>query len=177
MSRSLTFGAKKFNAQQPVLKFPSHHEARRETQKETRKEEEEEGGGRRKEEEEEGGGGGEGGGGEGGGGEGGGGEGEGGEGEGGGGAKATRIKWTRIDSSQTYGYGLGSRGASGVIGHQGRIHPGRSANPSQGTYTLSTDNLEMPINLQCMSLDGGRKPEYPEETPEAWGEHANSTHT
>ncbi|KAK3511384.1 hypothetical protein QTP70_006116 [Hemibagrus guttatus] len=27
--------------------------------------------------------------------------------------------------------------ASGVIGHQGRIHPGRSANPSQGTYTLS----------------------------------------
>ncbi|KAK3564924.1 hypothetical protein QTP86_031045, partial [Hemibagrus guttatus] len=48
-------------------------------------------------------------------------------------------------------------------------------------YTLShshtTDNLEMPINLQCMSLDRGRKPEYPEETPEAWGEHANSTHT
>ncbi|KAK3570549.1 hypothetical protein QTP86_022085 [Hemibagrus guttatus] len=27
--------------------------------------------------------------------------------------------------------------ASGVIGHQGRIHPGRSANPSQGTHTLS----------------------------------------
>ncbi|KAK3533813.1 hypothetical protein QTP70_031071, partial [Hemibagrus guttatus] len=39
------------------------------------------------------------------------------------------------------------------------------------------DNLEMPINLQCMSLDWGRKPEYPEETPEAWGEHANATHT
>ncbi|KAK3557571.1 hypothetical protein QTP70_030499 [Hemibagrus guttatus] len=35
----------------------------------------------------------------------------------------------------------------------------------------------MPINLQCMSLDWGRKPEYPEETPEARGEHANSTHT
>ncbi|KAK3569538.1 hypothetical protein QTP86_034818 [Hemibagrus guttatus] len=52
---------------------------------------------------------------------------------------------------------------SGVIGHQGRIHPGRSANPSQGTHTHShsltqshiTDNLEMPINLQCMSLDRG----------------------
>ncbi|KAK3515799.1 hypothetical protein QTP70_033043 [Hemibagrus guttatus] len=29
------------------------------------------------------------------------------------------------------------QGASGVIGHQGRIHPGRSANPSQGTHTLS----------------------------------------
>ncbi|KAK3533818.1 hypothetical protein QTP70_031074, partial [Hemibagrus guttatus] len=39
------------------------------------------------------------------------------------------------------------------------------------------DNLEMPINLPCMSLDWGRKPEYPEETPEARGEHANSTHT
>ncbi|KAK3520536.1 hypothetical protein QTP70_025774 [Hemibagrus guttatus] len=35
----------------------------------------------------------------------------------------------------------------------------------------------MPINLPCMSLDWGRKPEYPEETPEARGEHANSTHT
>ncbi|KAK3559918.1 hypothetical protein QTP86_026955 [Hemibagrus guttatus] len=35
----------------------------------------------------------------------------------------------------------------------------------------------MPINLQCMSLDRGRKPEHLEETPEAQGEHANSTHT
>ncbi|XP_056614677.1 ribonuclease inhibitor-like [Triplophysa dalaica] len=34
----------------------------------------------------------------------------------------------------------------------------------------------MPIKLQ-MSLDQGRKPEYPEEDPEARGEHANSTHT
>ncbi|KAK3572073.1 hypothetical protein QTP86_022300 [Hemibagrus guttatus] len=25
----------------------------------------------------------------------------------------------------------------GVIGHQGRIHPGRSANPSQGTHAFS----------------------------------------
>ncbi|KAK3524286.1 hypothetical protein QTP70_027014, partial [Hemibagrus guttatus] len=70
---------------------------------------------------------------------------------------------------------------SGVIGHQGRIHPGQSANPSQGTHTLihshNTDNLEMPINLQCMSLDWGRKLEHPEETPEARGEHANSTQT
>ncbi|KAK3561174.1 hypothetical protein QTP86_028366 [Hemibagrus guttatus] len=35
----------------------------------------------------------------------------------------------------------------------------------------------MPINLPRMSLDWERKPEYPEETPEARGEHANSTHT
>ncbi|KAK3559794.1 hypothetical protein QTP86_020775, partial [Hemibagrus guttatus] len=34
-------------------------------------------------------------------------------------------------------------------------------------------NLEMPINLPCMSLDWGRKLE---ETPKALGEHANSTH-
>ncbi|KAK3542796.1 hypothetical protein QTP70_002997 [Hemibagrus guttatus] len=44
------------------------------------------------------------------------------------------------------------------------------------TQSHTTDNLEMPINLQCMSLDWGRKPEYPEEAPEAWGKHANSTH-
>ncbi|KAK3506416.1 hypothetical protein QTP70_015746 [Hemibagrus guttatus] len=62
---------------------------------------------------------------------------------------------------------------SGVTGHQGRIHPGRSANPSQGTHTHG--NLEMPINLQCMSLDRGRELEHLEETPEARGEHANST--
>ncbi|KAK3562440.1 hypothetical protein QTP86_034083 [Hemibagrus guttatus] len=32
------------------------------------------------------------------------------------------------------------------------------------TKSHTMDNLEMPINLQCMSLDRGRKPEYPEET-------------
>ncbi|KAK3551379.1 hypothetical protein QTP70_016643 [Hemibagrus guttatus] len=45
------------------------------------------------------------------------------------------------------------------------------------TQSHTTDNLEMPINLPCMSLDWGRKPEYPEETPGALGEHANSTYT
>ncbi|MCI4381838.1 hypothetical protein PGIGA_G00256620 [Pangasianodon gigas] len=35
----------------------------------------------------------------------------------------------------------------------------------------------MPISLQRMSLDWGRKLGYPEETPEAWGKHADSTHT
>ncbi|KAK3548611.1 hypothetical protein QTP70_015532, partial [Hemibagrus guttatus] len=33
-------------------------------------------------------------------------------------------------------------------------------------HTHTPDNLEMPINLPCMSLDCGRKPEYPEENPE-----------
>ncbi|XP_053489801.1 EEF1A lysine methyltransferase 2 isoform X1 [Ictalurus furcatus] len=38
-------------------------------------------------------------------------------------------------------------------------------------------NLEMPISLEHISLDWGRKPEYPEEPPEAQGEHANSART
>ncbi|KAK3543507.1 hypothetical protein QTP70_023222, partial [Hemibagrus guttatus] len=63
---------------------------------------------------------------------------------------------------------------SGIIGHQGRIHPEQSANPSQGTHTHS--QFRYASNLQCMSLNRGRKPEYPEETPKARGEHANSTH-
>ncbi|KAK3546162.1 hypothetical protein QTP70_024886 [Hemibagrus guttatus] len=41
------------------------------------------------------------------------------------------------------------------------------------TQSHTMDNLEVPINLQCMSL----KPEYPEETPEARGENVNPTHT
>ncbi|KAK3522218.1 hypothetical protein QTP70_032800, partial [Hemibagrus guttatus] len=45
------------------------------------------------------------------------------------------------------------------------------------SHSHTTDNLEMPINLPRMSLDWERKPEYPEETPEAQGEHANSTNT
>uniref|UniRef100_A0A8C5ED04 C1q domain-containing protein n=1 Tax=Gouania willdenowi TaxID=441366 RepID=A0A8C5ED04_GOUWI len=36
-------------------------------------------------------------------------------------------------------------------------------------------NLETPINLTVMFLDCGRKPEYPEETHAARGEHANFT--
>ncbi|KAK3564612.1 hypothetical protein QTP86_023757 [Hemibagrus guttatus] len=62
----------------------------------------------------------------------------------------------------------------GIHPQQQRIHPGRSANPSQGSHT--TDNLEMPINLQCMSLDWGRKPEYPEE-PLRHGENMQTPHT
>ncbi|KAF4078686.1 hypothetical protein AMELA_G00201870, partial [Ameiurus melas] len=41
------------------------------------------------------------------------------------------------------------------------------------THPHTTDT----ISLQCMSLDWGRKPKYPEETPKAQGEHADSTHT
>ncbi|KAK2819542.1 hypothetical protein Q7C36_021188 [Tachysurus vachellii] len=44
-------------------------------------------------------------------------------------------------------------------------------------HTLRTIFQRCQINLPCMSLDQGRKPEYPEETPEARGEHVNSTHT
>ncbi|KAK3516714.1 hypothetical protein QTP70_022505 [Hemibagrus guttatus] len=73
---------------------------------------------------------------------------------------------------------------SGIIGHQGRIHPGRSANPSQVTHTLSFTHAITHYGQfrdsnqpRSMSLDCGRKPEYPVETHQAWGEHANSTHT
>ncbi|KAF4091748.1 hypothetical protein AMELA_G00040990 [Ameiurus melas] len=44
-------------------------------------------------------------------------------------------------------------------------------------HSYTTDTLDTPISLPCMSLDWGRKPEYREETPTARGEHANSAHT
>ncbi|MED6233454.1 hypothetical protein ATANTOWER_012025 [Ataeniobius toweri] len=52
---------------------------------------------------------------------------------------------------------------------RGRVHPGQVASPSQGNtqttkHTLiqtPKGNLERPINLTGMSLDCGRKPEYP----------------
>ncbi len=47
----------------------------------------------------------------------------------------------------------------------------RDTQPLTLTFT-PTGNLESPINLTCMSLDCGRKPEYPEKTH---AEHANST--
>ncbi|KAK3548716.1 hypothetical protein QTP70_017267, partial [Hemibagrus guttatus] len=58
-----------------------------------------------------------------------------------------------------------------------RAHTHTHTHSHSLTQSHTTDNLEMPINLPCMSLNWGRKPEYPEETPEARGEHANSTHT
>ncbi|KAK3531303.1 hypothetical protein QTP70_016275 [Hemibagrus guttatus] len=66
----------------------------------------------------------------------------------------------------------------GIIGHQGRIHPGQSANPSQGTHTLSFTHTIIhygqfrDANQPTMHVFGPG-----EETPEARGEHANSTHT
>ncbi|KAF5901680.1 Capsule polysaccharide modification protein LipA, partial [Clarias magur] len=41
----------------------------------------------------------------------------------------------------------------------------------------TTSNLRTPVNLICKSLVCGRKLEYPEETHQALGEHANSFHT
>ncbi|KAK3561378.1 hypothetical protein QTP86_033120, partial [Hemibagrus guttatus] len=82
---------------------------------------------------------------------------------------------------------LGSRGACAYLRRHRASRqdtPWTECQPIAGhththslTQSHTTDNLEMPINLPCMSLDWGRKPEYPEETPEARGEHANSTHT
>ena len=84
------------------------------------------------------------------------------------------------------------RGGAGAYpsGHRARggVHPGQVASPSQGhTETNETNNhacshsllraiLETPINLTCLFLDGGRKPEYPEREPtHTRGEHANFT--
>ena len=38
------------------------------------------------------------------------------------------------------------------------------AGPTSTLTFTPTGNLESPINLMSMSLDGGRKPEYPERT-------------
>ncbi|KAK3520602.1 hypothetical protein QTP70_028612 [Hemibagrus guttatus] len=66
---------------------------------------------------------------------------------------------------------------AGVIGHQGRIHPGQSANPSQGTHTLSFTHA---ITHYGQFKDANQPTmhvfELGEETPKAQGEHANSTH-
>ncbi|KAK3532556.1 hypothetical protein QTP86_024143, partial [Hemibagrus guttatus] len=59
---------------------------------------------------------------------------------------------------------------------QGRVHPGQDASLSQAPVTHithphshATDNLEIPINLQRMSLDWGRKPEVPGGNPRGTG--------
>lgn len=64
-------------------------------------------------------------------------------------------------------------------GVRGRVHPGQVASLSQGsnrerekTFTL-TANLESIINRTCMSLDSGKKPEYPERTCKF---HTEGTH-
>ncbi|KAK3531259.1 hypothetical protein QTP70_015201, partial [Hemibagrus guttatus] len=56
--------------------------------------------------------------------------------------------------------------------------------PSQGTHTLSFTHTIThygqfrDANQPTMHVFGpGEKPEYPEETPEARGEHVKSTHT
>ncbi|KAK3538005.1 hypothetical protein QTP70_027326, partial [Hemibagrus guttatus] len=71
---------------------------------------------------------------------------------------------------------------SGVIGHQGRIHHGWSANPSQGTHTHThthtTDNLEMPINLPRMFFfwtGGGNR--STQRKPPKHGENMQTPHT
>ncbi len=55
----------------------------------------------------------------------------------------------------------------------GGVHPGQIASLSQGWHIETgnhshppftpSGNLESPVNLACMSLDCGRKPEYPEK--------------
>lgn len=57
-------------------------------------------------------------------------------------------------------------------GHLNTLH---DTNTHTHAHTDTGDNLEMPNNLQCKTLDWGRKPGYQEESPETWQEHTNST--
>lgn len=48
--------------------------------------------------------------------------------------------------------------------------------PAYCAHTDTVNSIEMPVMLQHMCLDCGRKSNYEEETPGAQGEHGNSTH-
>ena len=60
----------------------------------------------------------------------------------------------------------GERRGTPWTGRQSITGPHRDKRDKQPhTLTLAPkDNLETPINLTCMFLDGGRNPEYPERT-------------
>ena len=60
----------------------------------------------------------------------------------------------------------GERRGTPWTGRQSIAGPHRDKRDKQPhTLTLTpNNNLETPINLTCMFLDGGRKPEYPERT-------------
>ena len=66
----------------------------------------------------------------------------------------------------------GERRGTPWTGHQSITGPHRDKQDKQPhTRSLLRTILETPINLTCMFLDGGRKPEYPERAHT----HANST--
>ena len=58
---------------------------------------------------------------------------------------------------------LGGRRGTPWTGRQSIAGSDIDKQPLTLTFTPK-DNLETPINLACMSLDGGRKPEHPERT-------------
>jgi len=66
---------------------------------------------------------------------------------------------------------LGERRGTTWTGRQSITGPHRDKQDKQPcTLTLAPrDNLESPINLTCVFLDGGRKPEYPERTHTSTG--------
>ena len=85
------------------------------------------------------------------------------------------IFYTRLICRGAKAYPSGHRA-------RGRVHPGQVASSSQGhteihnhTRSLLGTILESPINLTCMFLDSGRKPEYPERT-HTYGENMQTPH-
>jgi len=76
---------------------------------------------------------------------------------------------------------LGERRGTPWTGRQSITGPHRDTRDKQpSSLTLTAkDTLESPINLTCMFLDGGRKPEYPERThayPERTHAYTERTH-
>ncbi|KAK3555599.1 hypothetical protein QTP86_025661 [Hemibagrus guttatus] len=70
---------------------------------------------------------------------------------------------------------------SGVIGHQGRIHPGRSANPSQGTHTHTHSFIHYrqfrDANRPTMHVFGpGEETGVPRGGPPRHGENMQTPH-
>ncbi|MEQ2237991.1 hypothetical protein ILYODFUR_028769 [Ilyodon furcidens] len=89
---------------------------------------------------------------------------------------STHYLTNSVSQSFSTAYSILGRGElvpiSSSLWARGRVHPGHIASPLQGNSqtTMHTlihtpkGNLELPINLTGMSLDCGRKPEYPVRT-------------
>lgn len=58
-----------------------------------------------------------------------------------------------------------------------RVPTHRRAQSHMHTPIHTMDNLQMPVSLQRMSSEWGRKSDYPEETPGAWREHKKTPST
>ena len=102
--------------------------------------------------------------------------------------KAWRVKSIHPSTFYTRLICRSGRGGAGAYpsGHRARggVHPGQVTSPSQG-HTETNNHarshshvtfLETPINLTCMFVDGGRKPEYSDPNLLIHGENMQTPH-